>query len=327
MKCAFCQQRKGKRVCPLVDRREICPVCCGAHRSEACRGCSFFVQSERYQDDRRVRAGELGFPGRRPDLEAACDALLDDLVQTGDAARARAGFAELERQAPDYPVVVFGFGACAASEERHAEAAPYFERAVALHPGFAAGHFNLGISYVKLGRIEVGMRATERALLAAAPGSDIARRARERLDEFAAIVTGPRGQSVSAFLYTQSLFQRGVAALEAGDALRAHELLGQVLGREPNNARALGNLGLAHAALGHKAEALAALSRALVLDPPYELAAVNRAILEDAMEEGVPFTGIGASVDYLREYGPDKRSYIEELAADATRARTDPEQP
>ena len=45
-----------------------------------------------------------------------------------------------------------------------------------------------------------------------------------------------------------------------------------------------GNLGICHAQLGQKSDALAAFEKALELDPQYELAIVNKAMTQSLVE-------------------------------------------
>lgn len=74
-------------------------------------------------------------------------------------------------------------------------------------------------------------------------------------------------------------FERGVAALEAGDADTALRLFNAVLARTPDDAEALVNRGLAQAARGRHAHALADYTAAIRIDAAYQDAYVNRGVL------------------------------------------------
>lgn len=53
-KCIYCQQRKGKRICPALNG-QICNGCCGEHRGRAIAcplDCPYFVDHEAYQRER-----------------------------------------------------------------------------------------------------------------------------------------------------------------------------------------------------------------------------------------------------------------------------------
>jgi lipoprotein NlpI len=76
-----------------------------------------------------------------------------------------------------------------------------------------------------------------------------------------------------------------------------------------------GNLGLCYAQLGRKADALAALDKALEIDPKYELATVNRAVIE-SLHEGEKLQQKGfapMSVDYYKDYSAKKKSFIQSM--------------
>ncbi|MEK6777897.1 MAG: tetratricopeptide repeat protein [bacterium] len=60
-----------------------------------------------------------------------------------------------------------------------------------------------------------------------------------------------------------------------------------------------GNLGLAYAGLGEKARALECLNKALEIDPDYEVAIVNKALVE-RLDQGERIEGNIESVDYRR---------------------------
>ena len=319
MKCAFCQGKKGKRVCQRVARQSICTECCGAHRSEACAGCSYYGDSERYQQDKRLRAG-LTFPGALPELEAQCDAALM-LVEAGEIARARARFEELDAAHPDYPMVAYGLGACHGQEGRTKEAIACFERAIARHPGFAAAHYNLGLAHLKAGWPVQAVGAFEAAVAAAGTSSEVATLARARLDDFErAVVKYTPMKSLSAFMNVQRLFERGAAALNAGRAHEAIEAFLAVLARDDSSVQTHGNLGLAYGAVGDKPRALAQLDAALALDPNYELATVNRHLIAQ-MTDGEPIAPPGDVINYYGEFQLAGRSYLQdvrvELASDA----------
>lgn len=80
-----------------------------------------------------------------------------------------------------------------------------------------------------------------------------------------------------------------------------------------NHPQSYGNMGICYGQLGQKALALEAFDKTLELDPDYEPALVNRAIVETLQEgEKLP-SGEVASVEYYKEYPLRKKSYIQSL--------------
>ena len=74
-----------------------------------------------------------------------------------------------------------------------------------------------------------------------------------------------------------------------------------------------GNMGICYSKLGQKEKAIAALDKALEIDPTYELAMVNRAVIE-SLKDGEKMEGDSVeSIEYVKEYPMKKKSYIQSL--------------
>jgi len=74
-----------------------------------------------------------------------------------------------------------------------------------------------------------------------------------------------------------------------------------------------GNLGLCYAQLGRKSEALEAFDKAIEIDPKYEPAIFNRAVIE-SLDEGEKLEPEGfMSIDYYKDYPLKKKSFVESI--------------
>jgi lipoprotein NlpI len=72
-------------------------------------------------------------------------------------------------------------------------------------------------------------------------------------------------------------------------------------------------MGICYGKLGQKALALQALDMALELDPGYEPAIINRAVVESLKEgEKLPPSKV-ESVEYYKDYALTQKSYIQTL--------------
>ena len=71
-----------------------------------------------------------------------------------------------------------------------------------------------------------------------------------------------------------------------------------------------GNLGICHAQLGRKSEALAAFDKALEPDSQYELAMVNKAMTE-TLAEGEKLDNKVKTVEYYKDFPMQNRSYAQ----------------
>lgn len=311
MKCAVCRARKGKRVCHLSEGRTVCPPCCASQRRSECEGCSFYEPSLSYQRAKELRARKF-ITELLPEVDDLCDDALA-LVEEGQIDDALARLKGLRRQHPRYHTILYGFGVCHLARGEWDEAIPFFEEAVAIYPPFAHAHYNLAAAYSRMFDLERAVNAYEMAVAIDGPDGPIGRSARERLTELEAI-TAKSGLSLSEHIRVGQVFDRAHAALKEGRFETAIGLFGQVLAANPRHVQSFGNLGLAYAALGKKAEALECLDRALGLDPDYELARVNRLIVE-RLEEGEALPTFEAkSVHYYRDFTLSDRSYAGELA-------------
>ena len=90
-----------------------------------------------------------------------------------------------------------------------------------------------------------------------------------------------------------------------------------------HHAQTYGNLGLCHAKLGNRQTALEAFDKALEIDPKYELALLNRELIQ-TLDEGRSLSGKVKTVEYYRDYANGKRSYIEEFAKNHNLLRDEP---
>lgn len=154
-------------------------------------------------------------------------------------------------------------------------AAAEFERIVALHPPepqFSTAHYDLGIAYANLQRLDDAARAFQSAIdgdpgfLAAMANLitiDLARRdvrgARAIADRFL------RAAPDSA----RGLYSHGIVALQSGDYAAAQRDFGQLVQNDPQYAVAHYNFGLAQVRLGQYVSAEHEFGVALALAPDY----------------------------------------------------------
>ena len=82
----------------------------------------------------------------------------------------------------------------------------------------------------------------------------------------------------------------------------------------PDHPQSYGNMGICYARLGRKQEALAALDKALELDPDYEPALLNREIVTSLAEGEKLQQNRLESVEYYKDYTFKKQSLLERLA-------------
>ena len=164
-----------------------------------------------------------------------------------------------------------------AAEQRSdwAAAAPEFERIVVLHPSepqFSTAHYDLGIAYANLRRLDDAAREFQAALdgdsgfLAAMANLIAVDLARGNVSQARKIAN----RFVSAAPDSaRALYSRGIVALRSGDFPAARSDFSQLLRNDPQYALAHYNLGIAQARLSDYASAEREFSVALDLAPSY----------------------------------------------------------
>jgi tetratricopeptide (TPR) repeat protein len=168
------------------------------------------------------------------------------LVQTGRPADALPILQRAIAIAPGHAPFHLNLGSVHGVLGQHEQALAAFDAAIAIDPGPADGHANKGLALVKLGRYAEALPALD-AALARTP------------------------------THVGALDNKGVALREIGrpqDALASHDA---ALARQPNYAPAHNNRGATLHALGRYDEALAAYDRSLALSPDEPETHNNRA--------------------------------------------------
>ncbi len=169
----------------------------------------------------------------------------------------------------------FAIGVAAEQRSQWAQAAAEFERIIALRPSepqYSTAHYDLGIAYANLNRLDDAAAEFETALaddsgflaaMANLVAVDIARgktqEARRIADRF--VKAAPDS--------ARALYSHGLVALRAGDFSAAQRDFSQLLRNDPQYALAHYNLGIAQTRLGDYASAQRELNIALDLAPSY----------------------------------------------------------
>ena len=121
--------------------------------------------------------------------------------------------------------------------------------------------------------------------------------------------------TLEEYFHAQEKFETAFSYMEKKEWQKAIRGFRECIMINKRHPQSYGNLGLCYAQLGRKADALAALDKALEIDPKYEPAMVNRAMIE-SLHEGEKlqqerFAPI--SVDYYKDYPAKKKSFIQSM--------------
>lgn len=231
-----------------------------------------------------------------PEVGQAVNSALE-IAQRGEIQNALTRLTGLLHDHPRNHGVAFGIGAIYAIKREHKNAIKWFDKAIAINPFSEESHYNRAVAYQKLLDVPNTIRAFQKVVEIGQRGSAELARARGFLADMAAVIKKTEGVSLNVYLRAGDKFNEAHDLMQVGNwdgALKGFRASSALNGR---SAACHGNMGICHGRLGHKAEALAALDRALEIDPEYQPALLNYPLVEQ-MEEGQPLEGPGQSINY-----------------------------
>ena len=288
-----------------LGRNELCH--CGSGRKY--KRCCF--ASERAAESKHLPEHRPFTTAIDPELERLCDEALEKL-EGGDTLAPTSLGDMLISSFPGYYKINFLIGTILCVEEKIEEAIPYLKKSVELFPSFAQGYFNLGLAYQKNVMIREAVENFRIAVRITKGKGEVGEQAQECIDDLENMIRKFDGISLDLYLESQDYFNKGFEHLKEKRFEEAIALFQKALEINPTNVQSYGNLALAYAGLGRKALALENFDKAIELDPKYEPAILNRAIMED-MEDGTPSVGRVREIEYYRDYGKGKKSYTKEM--------------
>ncbi len=217
------------------------------------------------------------------DADEGVDQALE-LAAQGDFAKGEKLLVGLLADNPDLYILHFGMGTLLAMRGDTAESIPYFDRGLEMFPYHVEAWFNKGVAHRKL----LDARGTVAAFKKVAEFGDdedsFVTEAREMLREIEAAIREDSGLSMDQYFRNEDDFDQ--AFRDMGNNRFEEALAGfqEVLRMNPSHVQSHGNSALCLAFLGRKPEALAAIDRALEIDPEYEPALRNRQVVRSLKE-------------------------------------------
>ncbi len=308
-KCVLCGKAKGKRACKEQNNALICPPCCASIRNEACEGCRHYATFKEYRISKqdRPKAPEFIIEINEETERAVNEAL--KLLENWRFAEAKRALDELMVENSHNHLVQYAMGVYYAVQEQYEAALVHFDNAVRIFPHFTEAYFNKALTHQKMLDIPNTLRAYHKILQFGDPKSDCFWKATTFLDDVMRLL--PKRLTVEQYLEALDLFEQGFALMEEQnweEAIRYFKMSIEINDTSP---QPFSNMGICYSKLGQNARALAAYDKAIELDPDYEPALVNRAIVA-SLKEGERLRGAETqSVEYYRdrylEENPHKR--------------------
>ena len=301
LKCPICSAEKGRRVCRIRQQSSICSRCCAQIRNPDCSGCPHYSQAEAFAREKNLTSDTPHFTIRiDPKVDEAVFQALD-LAEQGDFARAQELLVVLRDRNPDLHIVHFGIGTVLALQNAHEQAIIHFDKCLAIFPCHVEAWFNKAVAHKELLDLKNMVAACRKVILWGDKKDDFVVTAASILQNYSESIQKECAMSVAEFEQVMAGFEQAVMEMEEHNIEQALIGFQTVLKRHPKHLQSWGNLGLCHGLLGQKQEAMAALNKALEINPNYGPAQLNRVSVAELKEgERLPANQL-QTVDYYKD--------------------------
>lgn len=312
-KCVKCMQKKGKRSCKQHNNEFLCPLCCAEFRDIACEGCSYYEEAKKYIATKSEKPEVKHFYAEiNEEVENTVDQALAQ-VERGAIEKGEAIILELKKKHPRNHTVFYGLGVVHALKGQYDEGIKYFDKAIDIFPYFMEAYFNKAVACQK--KLDIGnmIRAYQKVIAVGDPNDKCVQQAKSFLFDLEQQIFNDEGVNLEAYLKSMDKFEKAVSYMNNQEWEKAIFYFKECLAITKKHHQSYGNMGICHAKLGRKEDALVAFDKALDIDPNYELAMVNRLMTESLKDGEKLESGRVSSVEYLKEYPMKKRSYIQSV--------------
>lgn len=278
-KCVVCQSVKGKRICKIRGGALVCSRCCAQVRDADCAGCSHSAESEKYHAVKLKKQKSPVFLARvDPRVDKEVDIALE-FVANGNLAQGEKLLTDLINRHPDLFYVQYGMGTVMAMKKMPEEAIVYFDNCLGIYPLFAEAWYNKGVAHKDLCDTGNTIKSMQKVVELGDGEEDFVEAARTLLKWMEESTYRLTGLSLGAYTDLMDTFERSFVKMQNMEYEEALSGFLKVSTLHKNHTQSFGNMGLCYAYLGRMQEALAALGKALEIDPEYQPALSNRAII------------------------------------------------
>lgn len=278
-KCAICHKVKGKRLCKLNERSFVCPRCCAEIRNTDCDGCSHYIQAAKHTLEKLKKSKFKDFTALiDPKIDDAVDRALA-LVEKGDIKAGEKSLIDLINKHPYLHIVQYGMGTLLAVKGKYTESISHFDKSLEIFPYFTEAWFNRGNSYKNLSNIGETIKSFQKVIEFGDPQDDFVKSAKEMVGHMEQCIFQNTGLSLDLYLKSMDDFNKAFKTMQNRDYERAIVEFQKVIEINTTSAQTYGNLGLCYGFLGDQGSAIAAFDQALMIDPAYEPAITNRAVV------------------------------------------------
>jgi len=312
-KCIICLNAKGKRVCKINDNSLICPICCAKIRTSNCDGCIHYIQAEKYAKEKSLKQkSEKFIMAIDPEINEKVDQALA-IAEKGNVQSGESIISALLNEHSHIDMVQYGMGVVCLMKKQYGKAITYFDKAIKINPYFVEAWFNKGAAHQK--RLELGdtIKAYQKVIEFGNSSEHFVIHAKDFIRDLEKQIRKSSGLNMNDYLKLMDMFNDAYAAMERMEWKKALSGFKKVLSMYPQHTQSYGNMGICYGQLGKKQEALAALEKAIELDPKYEPAIINLKIISSLADgEKLPSAKF-KSVDYYKDITKEKKSLISNI--------------
>jgi tetratricopeptide (TPR) repeat protein len=214
---------------------------------------------------------------------------------------------------PNNYLVAYASGLSHIQEKQFDDAIAAFEAAIQIFPYCEEAYYNLGAVYKSKFNTPKAVAAFRKTIEVGDPHDVFVKHASSNLKDLERIIFENYRLPIDTYIKSHELFNQGFDAMREKRHEQAIDLFTASLAISENHPQCHSNIGICHARLGRKDEALKAFTRALKIDPNYEPAIVNMNVVEQLKEgEALPSDEMRVT-EYYREYTAQNKSYIQSL--------------
>ncbi len=284
--CPLCSNRESKRICKISNNAIICTLCCVELRCDDCIGCPHYENAQKFGSENKnhKRDQPKHFVKRIDDeLDERINSILD-LTEAGKFSEAEKHLLELLAVNNDYDFVHFALGTNYSLWKKFDKALMHFNKAIEIFPYHVESWFNKGVIHKDKFEIYEMIECFKNVVEWGDPNESFVYDALHILDGLSESVRESDGITLNEFQKGHRIFNEGVEYMEKEDWTKAIYKFEQTLNLMKRHTQSFGNLGICYAKIGEKKKALAALEKALSIDPGYEPAIINKRVIESLNE-------------------------------------------
>jgi tetratricopeptide (TPR) repeat protein len=241
-----------------------------------------------------------------PELDKAVDNALR-FAEKGDLAKGELLLIGLQEKHPNAYKVQFGMGTLHAMKGNHAESVFFLSKCLETFPYFVEAWFNKAVSHKNLLDLGNTIKSFRKVIEFGDRGDHLVITAQKALRDMETSISRDYGLTLDLYLKSMAEFDNAFSQMQNKEYEKAIAGFRNVLLFNKNHPQSYGNIGLCCSFLGKKEEALAAFDKALAIDPNYQPAQTNRAILLSLPDgEKMPDSYI-KTVDFYKNMGEEEQ--------------------